>query len=301
MAGFGIFVLAGTLVVFVPGRLLIAGLRLAPARLEAFVLSLAVGMPAACMVYWLCAAVGLRWVYWLWPLVALGVALVTWRRWRFGAASLLARPQADSVWPILLVAVALVPLWISPLYFRNLVRESDGGSSFYALPDVVLHVALANELAHSVPPQNPVLPGHPANYHYGMDLLAAAFTPFGLEAADLVVRFVPLLLTSFVVLAVFCAARAVLGSAPGAALVAFLVMFGEDLSFVPGLLLRSRELWAIHFFGMPTTVSLYLLNPMLPAVGLLFVALLCLQRYLSSGRGGWLVCIAVVTAALVGC
>ena len=195
----------------------------------------------------------------------------------------------------------MAPLWASPLYFRNLARAPDGGSSFYALADVVLHVSLASELTHTVPPQIPFLPGAPASYHYGMDLLAASFTPFGLEPRDLVVRYVPLLLASFVVLAVFCGARAILGSAPGGALVAFLVMFGEDISFVPGLLLRSPELWAIHFFGMPSTVSLYLLNPMLPAVGLLFVTLLCLERYLSSGRGGWLVCTAVVAAALVSC
>src|SRR5512135_3045818 len=137
MAGLGVFLLALTVVVLVPGRLLTAILRLAPARLEALVLSLALGMPAACAVYGLSAALGLRWLYWAWPLAGLGAALVTWRRWRSAAVSLLARPRLSSAWPILLVAVALVPLWISPLYFRNLVRESDGRSSFYSLPDVV--------------------------------------------------------------------------------------------------------------------------------------------------------------------
>ncbi len=299
MVALGIFLFAVALAAYLPGRLLIAGLRLGPSRLEALVLSLAVGLPAGSAAYWICAAVGMRSLYWAWPLGALAASLATWRRLRSSAVPALARPGLSSVWPVLLVAAALVPLWVSPLYRRNLSRGPDGGSSFYGLADVVLHVSLANELTHSVPPQIPFLPGRLASYHYAMDLLAASFTPFGLDTRDLVVRLVPALLTSFAVLAAFCCARAVLGSAAGGALVAFLVMFGEDLSFVLGLLLRSRELWAIHFLGMPSTVSLYLLNPILPAVGFLFVALLCLARYLSSGRRGWIVCLAVVAAALV--
>lgn len=303
MAGLAVFVAAVWLAAYVPGRLFLAAVRVAPSRLDGLVLSLAVGLPAATAAYGLCAAAGAPGLFRLWPAAALGaLGAALWARRRRGGVLVdLTRPQRSAAWPAAVAAAALLPLWASPIYFKNLVRGADGSVSYYALTDVALHVSLARELSHTVPPQLPFLPGVPASYHYGMDLLAAAFTPFGLDVQDLVVRYVPALLTAFVALAVFCGARAVLSSQAGAALVAFLVMFGEDLSFLPGLLTRSREQWAVYFFGMPTTLSLYMLNPMLPAVGLLFAALLCLQRALASDRGGWLACTAAVVAALVSC
>ena len=45
----------------------------------------------------------------------------------------------------------------------------------YPVPDVLFHIAIANELTHTIPPQAPHFSGHPLSYHYGMDLAVAMF------------------------------------------------------------------------------------------------------------------------------
>jgi hypothetical protein len=200
---------------------------------------------------------------------------------------------------LVVLGATLVPLFVSPLYFRNLARLPGDRLAFYPLADVVASVSIASELTHTVPPQNPYLPGRPLSYHYGMHLTAALFACFGLPVADLAVRYLPASFMTLTVLACYCLARRWLGSGALAALVALLVVLGEDFSFVPGLLLGSTEPWAVYFFGIPATVSLYLLNPMLPALGFVLVVLICHKRYLDSGRAAWLVLAALASATLV--
>src|SRR5262249_23850478 len=116
---------------------------------------------------------------------------------------------------------------------------------------------------------------------------------------DLTVRFLPALLLAMTVLAVFCLARAWLGSGRAAVLVAFLVLFGEDFSFIPGLLGVPAGVWSSDYFGVPTTYSLYWFNPMLPALGLLCGGLFCLHRYLRDGGRAWLGLTAFLLAVVV--
>jgi hypothetical protein len=78
-----------------------------------------------------------------------------------------------------------------------------------------------------------------------------------------------------------------------------LVILGEDLAFIPGLLDHSAGAWCAEYFGAPTIVSLYFFNPMVLAVGLLFISLLGFQRVLAGGRAGWSVVTALCTAALI--
>ena len=131
-----------------------------------------------------------------------------------------------------------------------------------------------------------------------MDLFTALFQGVGgLSIPDLCVRFVPAFLVTSTVLAAFCLNRAWLGAPWAALLASALMLFGEDFSFVPGILL-GKHLWAATFFGMPTVLSLYFLNPMLPALGLLCSTLLCLHRYCESGRVCWLALTALSCAGL---
>ena len=170
----------------------------------------------------------------------------------------------------------------------------------HAVPDVFLHLAIANELTHSIPPQAPVFAGQPLNYHYGMDLAVAMFaSATGLETTDLLLRFMPTLFLALSVLSVYCFARAWLQSGYFGALVAFLVFFGEDFSFIPGFLLGEKRDWSVLFFNMPTVLSLFYTNPMLPALGLLFAGLFCLHRYLLERTGAWLFLSALLFVALV--
>ena len=104
------------------------------------------------------------------------------------------------------------------------------------------HIAIANELTHTIPPQAPMFSGHPLTYHYGMDLAAAMFAnATGLNTRDLTLRFVPTLFLALSMLSVFCFSRTWLGSGYFAVLAVFLVFFGEDFSFIPGLLLGRKR------------------------------------------------------------
>ncbi len=170
----------------------------------------------------------------------------------------------------------------------------------HPVPDVFLHIAIANELTHTVPPQCPVFSGHPLTYHYGMDLVVAMFAnATGLNTRDLTLRFVPTLFLALSMLSVFCFSRGWLGSGYFAALVVFLVFFGEDFAFIPGLLLGEKGDWSVRYFSVPTVFSLFYTNPMLPGVGLLFAGLFCLQRYLRERGGAWLFLSALLLVALM--
>ena len=76
-----------------------------------------------------------------------------------------------------------------------------------------MHLSIANELSHTVPPQVPTLTGWPLSYHYAFDLPAALFHAHaGLDTLDLTVRYIPTLFLFMTTLAVFCFSRRWLGS-----------------------------------------------------------------------------------------
>jgi hypothetical protein len=57
-------------------------------------------------------------------------------------------------------------------------------------------------------------------------------------------------------------------------------------------------LWALVFSQMPSTLSLHAINPVMPALGVLFGALLCLALYLETSRAVWLFYTALLLALL---
>jgi hypothetical protein len=294
------FLLAFTLLVWLPGSRIVGWVGLeVPSRLERASLSVALGMPASALLYWACGYFGVWRLFWAWPLACFLFS----RPWRFGGELRDLGRAPVRYGHVLLVAVffaTVAPLFFMPLGFRDLARTESGGLTFYPLADSTLHVSVANELTHTIPPDNPFLPGRTLSYHYGMDLVAAMLALFGASTIDLTVRYVPLLFLSLVVLAGFCLGRRWLVSEAAAALSVFLVVLGEDLSFVPGLLRRPPgEVWSVYFFGMPTFASLYTLNPMLLALGFLLAALLSLERFFTTGRKAWLLAFALLATSLV--
>ena len=80
---------------------------------------------------------------------------------------------------------------------------------------------------------------------------------------------------------------------------AVLAVLGEDFSFIPGILQRSGVLWNAQFFAAPTVYSLYFLNPMVAAHGLLFTSLLCLQHSVTDRRWGWTWAASLCSVALI--
>jgi hypothetical protein len=285
------FALTVLLVIYLPGKFLVDSAKLRLRLLEEVMLSLVLGMTVSSLVYWLTAFLGVWPLFLLWPAAALAGAIYRRRSsWRDTSRF---RVRLDVTHLLLcgVIAVQLVPLALLPMYYRNVVSQPQGTMTFLSRPrDAIFHLSIAHELKHSVPPEVPYLAGQPLGYHYGMDLLTAMLSNVGgLSVLDLTVRFTPTLLLVMTTLAIFCFSRVWLGSGYGAALSAFLVILGEDFSFVPGLLLGSEEVWSVQFFQAPSSFSLYFMNPMLPALGILFAGLFCLERFLSGHSKSWLV------------
>ena len=258
--------------------------------IERVSLRLVVGMTATLALYGLLRRAGFAGLFWLWPLGSLAAVVLRSRPVAWPALRWHARVP-PAYWLLLaLIIVELGLLVCIPGYFSNFVRYADGSMSYdVSSADSLLHTSLARELTHAIPPGAPFMSGEKVVYHVAMDLMAATTaTTASLSVLDTTVRFVPTFFVVLVVLSIYAFSARWLRSPFAGALVVFLVMFAEDLSYVPGLWVSSPGVWAVMFLGMPSTVSLNAFNPVLPALGVLFGALLCLALYLETSRAAWM-------------
>ncbi len=295
------FVVATVFLFLLPGWQIVRLCRLQLSTVERVTLSAVLGIVSTCFVYAVLAWLGVPSLLYWWIIAALIGLGWTWR-----SASMDIRDKFLTVGPahlflFLALIVSWIPMYVLPFYYKNLSLTGIGGLTFApVVPDVLFHTALASELTHAFPPQIPFISGEPLSYHVGMDLVAAVLNRFGgVPIADLVVRYCPTLFITIDILAVFCLAHRVIGSRGAAVVAAMLATLGEDLSFIPGLLQNSDQLWIVHYFAAPTIVSLYYVNPMVMAHGLLFTSLFCLQRSIADPRWGWAIAVALCCAALV--
>jgi hypothetical protein len=315
LLGACLFFVAVILVAYIPGKVLLLLLKRALSPLEDVTLACVLGLLVSALAYWLIAFAHQARLYLFWPLATTAIFVsLDGGKWK----SLLRRsgqlePHDEEIEETArrshdrsglavagIVALGVMVLAFLPLYYTNLTRRADGTMQVRPVPDVFLHIAIANELTHTVPPQAPVFSGHPLTYHYGMDLAVAMFAnATGLNTRDLTLRFVPTLFLALSMLSVFCFSRSWLGSGYFGALVVFLVFFGEDFSFIPGLLQGEKGDWSVMYFSVPAVLSLFYTNSMLPGVGLLFAGLFCLQSYLRKRRAAWLFLSALLFVALI--
>jgi hypothetical protein len=294
-----LFLLAVALLAYIPGRLLLRVANVSVSPLDMTALSLNLGLVASGIVFWLLSYFSLgRWLA-LWALVCFGILAYLARGERPRVRLCFKSPQLLLV---VTIGFGVLLLALLPVFYSNLTLTQDGQMRVSALPDVFLHGGIANELTHAIPPQDPVFSGQPLSYHVGADLVTAMFANVtGLSVADLTVRFVPTLFLITTLLSVFCFARAWLASDYGAGLVTFLVFFGEDFSFIPGLLQRFKGEWSVAYFSAPTTFSLFEVNPMLPGLGLLFAVLLCLANAFREQRCIWQLFAGLLFMGLAEC
>jgi hypothetical protein len=312
VSGACLFVVAVIFLAYVPGKLLLIALRRTLTPLEDVTLACVLGLVASGLVYWLMMFAHQGRFYLVWPLTAAGVCvwLLSSKRKSLlsNSASLEplsqgnARRLHDRSALVLagVLALGLIALAFLPLYYTNFTWQPDGTMRVYPVADVLFHLAIANELTHTVPPQAPLFAGHPLSYHYGMDLAVAMFArATGLNTRDLTVRFVPTLFVGLSMLSVFCFSRNWLRSGYFGALVVFLVFFGADFSFIPGLLLGEKGDWSLRYFSAPAVVSLFFTNPILPGLGVLFAGLFCLDCYVRERSKAWLLLTALLFVALI--
>ncbi|MHB1133473.1 MAG: hypothetical protein ACYC4L_13970 [Chloroflexota bacterium] len=299
-----LFGLAIVLTWYCPGSALLHLLRLSGLpTLDRTALALLAGMAVSTSVYGLGQALSAGWL--LGVLVDASVGLEA-RRLAGTGLRRPSRAQAGSALLVLaLVCLPLLKMALPSLGFRIYSPTADGGFSFPALVDVLFHLALAQELTHASAPQVPFLAGIPLHYHYAMDLQAAMFANLlSISVVDMTVRFLPALLTSLLALVSFCLGRQWLRSQRWGALVALLVLLGDDLSFVPalvGLWLAPWGGWSPSFFGSNTSALntvVYMINPFLPALCLLLGGLLATLHYLERGQQRWLLPAGLLFGAL---
>jgi len=308
-----IFVIAVLLLAYLPGKLLLIALNRTLSPLEDVTLACFLGLILSSSAYWLIAYVHQARFFLVWPLGTTavfvwlcGTKIRTPCRHSTNQAFLPSKSAAvmcdrSGIALAGVVAIGIIVLAYLPFYYTNLTPRSDGTMRVHPVPDVLLHIALANELTHTIPPQAPHVSGHLLSYHYGMDVAVAMFAKAtGLNTVDLSLRFVPTLFLALVMLSIFCFSRIWLGSGYFAVLVVFLVFFGEDLSFIPGLLFGENVDWSLRYFSVPPAViGLFFTNLILPGLGLLFAGLFCLQRYLQERSGAWLFLTALLFVALI--
>ena len=307
-----LFFVAVILLAYVPGKVLLIALKRALTPLEDVTLACVLGLAVSGLVYWLMTFANQGRFYFLWPLIAAGIFVCvnrnTWRSRLKNSSSIeplskgSATPSRDASILVLagVLALGIGALAYFPGYYTNFTWQPDGTMRAYPISDVLFHVAIANELTHTVPPQAPLFAGHPLSYHYGMDLAVAMFArATGLNARDLTVRFVPTLFVGLSMLSVFCFSRNWLRSGYFGALVVFLIFFGADFSFIPGLLLGETGDWSLRYFSAPAVVTLFFTNPILPGLGVLFAGLFCLDCYMRDRGRAWLFLAALLFVALI--
>ncbi len=305
-----LFLVSAFLLGYVPGKLLLLLGKSTARPLENFTLACILGLVLSGLVYWVFGFTDRENFYSVWPVGALiifcGVQYRRWRRvlrdssWsRSDAGSRIKRCLTRSRLALLAVlALGITMLALLPQYYTNLTRRPDGTMLVQESADFLLHLAIANELTHTIPPDAPVFSGHRMSYHYGMDLPVAMFAhAAGLDTRDLTLRFVPTLFLLLGMLSAFCFARLWLGSEYWAALFVLLVFFGEDFGFLPGIWQRSQGDWSVRYFWIPTVFSLFQANPVLPGLALLFAGLFCLQKYLREPHWTWFFFCAFLFAA----
>lgn len=313
VSGACLFVIAVVLLGYTPGKLLLIALKRTLSPLEDLTLACFLGLIVSGVAYWSISYAHLARFFFVWPL-GIGAVFVllylskTKTLWldpsKTGSLSReSARLPCDRSGVALagVIALGIIVLAFLPFYYTNFTSRTDGTMRAYPVPDVVLHIAIANELTHTIPPQAPHFSGHPLSYHYGMDVAVAMFAnATRLNTRDLTLRFVPTLLLVLSMLSVFCFSRNWLRSGYFGALVVLLVFFGEDLSFIPGLVRGENLDWSLRYFSVPPAVlPLFYTNPILPGLGLLFAGLFSLQRYLQERDGAWLFLTGLLFVALI--
>ena len=303
-----LFAIAVVLLGYIPGKLLLIALKRSLSPLEDITLACFLGLIVSGVAFWLISYAQQARFFLIWPLgIGAVFAFLCLRKTKTpksGSLPLESSPVPRDRSGVALagvVTLGIVVLAFLPFYYTNLTWRTDGTMRAYPVPDVLVHIAIANELTHTVPPQVPHFSGHPLSYHYGMDVAVAMFAnATRLNTYDLTLRFASTLFLALSMLSVFCFSRNWLRSGYFGALVVFLVFFGEDFSFIPGMLRGENLDWSLRYFSVPPAVlPLFYTNPILPALGVLFAGLFALQRYLQERSGAWLFLTALLFVALI--
>ena len=253
-------------------------------------LVLPIGLAYAAGALWLSLVAGLPWLYPLLIALALAAAaLDRGRPWRFAAGP----PLRGALAPF----AVLVVLLAMTQYPGN--RFSADGSfrldPFVAF-DTAFHVGLTRELTIGYPPQLPGVAGFPVGYHFGTDLVRAAALRWAhVDPYDAISRFDVTLGALALLLALRAAARA--AGAPALAVsLAGWSLLATDFSFA--FAANPQAYWWADLLRGNILISLFLANPVVPALAMVLGALVAFRRHENLEGRGWLLLAAGLGAAV---
>jgi hypothetical protein len=284
--------------VYIPGEVLCALLRLKAARLERFTVAIVLGMTASTLVYRIAGMAGAYWIFWAWLLLCGLVFAVRLASSPPARSSFSFRVTWTGAGFIALVAVLLLLLAFDN--FRNGITLPDGSVRLHMrYYDGFTRNNLVRELSHSIPPQMPFAAGMPISYHYDMNLFVSIFYKYlGLDVLDLLHRLTITFYFAALCLAVFIFMRRWSRSGGIALFGVALSVFGSGgLAWALALISGYRGLWGMPFFSF-YYLDLVSINPILPALAVIFAGMFGLWMYFETRAKSWLFLSAYFLAVL---
>jgi hypothetical protein len=162
--------------------------------------------------------------------------------------------------------------------------------------DTAFHVGLTRELTVGYPPQVPGLSGYPLGYHLGTDLVrAAALRWAAVDPFDAISRADVTLGALALMLALLGIARR-MGLGRTALVLLPWTLFATDFSFV--FAGNAQAHWWTDLLRGNVLLSLWLANPMIPALTLALGSLVALDRHQAGEGRGWAGLAALQAAAV---
>lgn len=150
--------------------------------------------------------------------------------------------------------------------------------------DGIWHISLINQLAESVPPQNPIFAGEVLkNYHYFYDLMVAATNYVsGIPILDLVFRFYPIIFSILLGIGTYCIIKYLFGIKEKLAILIslYLVYFAGSFGWIVEYI-KSQTLGGESAFWANQSIS-FNLNPPFAISYLLVLAIFLLLPHLRS-------------------
>lgn len=263
-----------------PGLLLAKLLDLGRSREERLLMAAVLGGPISALLYLAVLLTGIEALFWI-PAVLLGLgALLLRARTRLSFEC----PGKSAAWLGAALASVLVPyLWTT----GSLYRVDAGGDLLLdrALQrDALFHLGIVRSLETSYPPRLLSVSGEPIGYHPGYHLELALWSRFfGIAPEDGLMRVGAVFNIVLYVLSAYLLAKRLVERESTRVLSAILVLasgFGFAFFFRP-----SVDWWSLTFMDW-ALVSIFLANPLLPALSLLFVGLALLNDYQETGARG---------------
>jgi hypothetical protein len=253
-------------------------------------LVLPIGLAYSAGALWLSLVAGAPWLYPLLIAIALAAAtLARGRPWRFAAGP----PVRGALGPF----AVLVTLFAVTQYPGNrFSADGDFRLDPFVPFDTAFHVGLTRELTIGYPPQLPGVAGFRVGYHFGTDLVrAAALRWASVDPYDAISRFDVTLGALALLLALRAAARAV-GASPFAVSLVGWSLLATDFSFA--FAANPQAHWWADLLRGNILISLFLANPVVPALAIALGALVAFRRHENLEGRGWLLLAAALGAAV---